>query len=233
MEQQGFDVESWLGQAKQGRAQLVEKKRELMQQRNALEDQIAKVDADIAKIDEVAGPAIGGNGSGRMTGVQDLVRTTVRELSMPDSDHPEHNASRLWDEDDLVTEVLRREPMMKKSSVRSALRTLVSKGEIERQGKRGAHTYRWASPDAEQPSVEDRVRNALANAGKGGVSEKDLAWKGGDGETTGTLLDTLIKEGVVERFPIGEGEFRFRIVPKPGDLEEQKTLFAGADAPPG
>ena len=227
MEQKGFDVESWLAQAKEGRDQLVRRKRELMEQRNAIDEQIAQCDAGIAKIDEVAGPALGGSTSGRVGGVQKLVRATVHELAQPHEDHPGRSADKLWDEEHIITEVLHREPMMKPSSIRSSLRTLVGKKEIERHGKRGSHTYRWASHGAEQPSMEDRIRTALANAGNDGVTEKGLGWKAGDADVTGTLLDSLVTEGVVEKFPVGEGEWRFRIVPRDEKPEDQKTLFGG------
>lgn len=232
METATFDLDEWLAQAITGRGKLVNKKRELMKQRNDIDAEITKVDAAIAMINEVAGPVLGDNGGKRVTGVQELVRKVVCEMAMPNTDHPERSASRLWEESEVVEAVLGRDPMMKPTSIRSSLRTLVSKGEVERQGKRGSHTYRWSSENAEQPSMEDRVRNALANAGPDGVSEKDLAWKAGDSETTGTLLETLVEQGNIEKFPVGEGEFRYRIVPKAERQEEQKTLFGGAEQPP-
>lgn len=210
---------------------LLARKRDLMGQRVKIDAEISKVDADIAKIDEVAGPAIGGP-SARMTGVKELVRSTVRDLSHHHPDHPERDVNQLWDEESVVAEVLRREPLMKVSSVRGSIRNLVSKGEIERQGKRGSYTYRWASPDAEQPSPEDRIRGSLANAGHSGVSEDALVQDVGNPDHTGSLLRQLVDHGAVEKFPIGGGEFHYRIKAKSEEVAEHRTLFDGADAPP-
>jgi hypothetical protein len=214
-----FDVQRWLGLAKEGRDELLSRKRELMQQRNDLDREIQQVDDDIAKIDSVVGPALG-NGSGRVTGVLDLTRRVVHEVA----------STELLAESDLVTEVLRLEPMMKPDSIKSALRTLVTKDEVERAGKRGSHTYRWKThkDGSVAPSIEDRINTGLANAGQVGVTAEHLIWKTGDSEGTTLLLQTLVDEGSIERFPVGQGEFRYRIVKREeetDDGEPQSTLF--------
>lgn len=214
-----FDVDSWVDQARAGREKLTERKRELARQQQELEAEIKSLDEGLAKIDAILAP-IEGDAPRRMTGVTDLAREVVKELA----------SGAFVAEEDLVTEVLKREPLMKQGSIKSALRSLLTKEEIERSGTRGSHTYRWAkrTAGAETPSAKDRLYTALVSAGSDGVPlAKVVDHVGAEAEK---ILATLVEEGSVEYIPVGEGEWRYRLVPddeveETEETDPQPTLF--------
>lgn len=231
-EQRGdFDVNAWLEQGKSALVALADREREIESEIRELEKERSEIQEQRGRIEAVFGKA---DDSGeRRTGVIDLCREVVASLEPEKRDG--HDIG--WTEDDLVTAVLRKDPLMKETSVRSSLRSLAKKGEVERLGKRGSRRYRRpAAPPsevAEKPDLTEQILAKLLTAGSKGLAPKDIAWIVGDDETAMLLLDQMMHEEQIETFPAGEGVFRYRMKDagrndgEVHDEMEQSGLFGG------
>lgn len=232
---QTFNVDSWLAQGKDALTALHARKHAIAAKRVELEKEEAQIDEQIKSIEAVFGTVT----PERRTGVIDLCREVVKAAPWE-----KDGAKNLGlPEDDLVRLVLERDPLMKDSSIRNALRNLAKKDELDRFGKRGSYRYRPVQTEGEVPSEavdkaspEERIETKLISVGKDGATIRDLAYIVGDQDHALLILDEMIGNDRVETFPVGEGEFRYRLkeaAPAPGsngktDPEEdepQSSMF--------
>lgn len=213
------------------RATLLEAREQLEAQIIELEEKRDEYDEAIKKVDGVLGP-LKQSPQPRARGVKQLAETVLRDLS----------TQKEWlSQSEVVDAVVARDDAMKPHSVVSSLGRLVEEGVIIRRGKRGSHEYALAkgqstasgaepadNVDPESPEEPfDIVLGKLKDAGDQGCTRKDLGWAVGDAVNLDGILDKLIQDGDVKSAPSGN-EIRYVLLPR---VQQQKPLFAGADAP--
>jgi hypothetical protein len=212
----------------QCRMALREKKKELEARRGHIDKEIIAVDRAILMLTRGPVQEVEPAPESKRVRVGELTKQVIRKLSArPSVDYENDPVPRWIDEDDLVEAVLREEPMGRPKSIKGALARLVKANLAARQGPRGSYSYQWRGPVSVQPFPEDAINTALAVAGRAGVSKEELVEKAGSG--SGKILAQRLADGTVEKFPVGDGKFHYRI-PGKDDAEPEPNLFYGTNA---
>jgi len=230
-ETEPFDLSSVLGQLRNGRQELMERRTALAARRQEIDAELAQIEADIAKIDQMGitydkvPDAEPEEQRKRSHGVLRLVERLVKEAAL------DAEAGLIRDGkftiEEFAEHVHRADAAVLHGSIRSALHRLCERGMLLRTTVDGKHGYQLA-PRPSEPggilSADDVRARVLELLRSGSKTFSQLAWEFQGASLVGH--EDVLNDPRIEKMDSDHGTVFCLKLPI------QRELFPGADPPP-